>query len=47
MAWVEPEGLPSLPMIETVGREAIVKGWGGLEPVNKKKENQSQYFCNI
>lgn len=33
MVWVEPEGLPSLPMIETVGREAIVKV--GLEPVEE------------
>lgn len=25
MAWVAPVGAPSLPMIETVGREAIAK----------------------
>lgn len=36
--WVAPVGAPSLPMIETVGREAIVTIWGGLGPVNSKTE---------
>lgn len=35
MVWVAPVGAPSLPMIETVGREAILKV--GLGPVIKAK----------